>query len=59
MSKILRSYSTSISGVLSIDRENGMTILVEDCEDPISLANFFADFNNSNVTVEVSWKANI
>ena len=54
-SKINKTFAGSITGILDIN-EDGIFVEVEDIESPVSLADFFADFNNKDVTVKIGNK---
>ena len=54
-SKINKTYSGSISGILDI-RDDGIYIEVPEIDTPISLADFFSEFNDKDVTIRIGNK---
>lgn len=54
-SKINKTFAGNITGLLDI-REDGIFVEVEDVDTPISLAEFFAEFNGKEVTVKIGNK---
>lgn len=53
-SKINKKYSADIKGVLDIE-DDKLDIEVEDIENPINLAKFFADFKNKEVKISITY----
>lgn len=53
-SKINKKYSADIKGVLDIE-DDKLDIEVEDIENPINLAKFFADFKDKEVKISITY----
>lgn len=54
-SKINKTFAGSITGILDI-RDDGIYVEVEEIDSPISLADFFSEFNNKDVTIKIGNK---
>ena len=57
-SKINKTFTGTVTGVLDIC-EDGMYVEVEDVETPVSLADFFAEFNGKEVTIKIGNKVEL
>lgn len=53
-SKINKKYSADIKGILDIENDK-LEIEVEDIENPINLAKFFADFKGKEVKISITY----
>lgn len=57
-SKRSKTYKAEINGVLFVE-DGIIQVIVEDVEEPISLADFIADFNNKEVKISVGYKQEV
>lgn len=57
-SKRSKTYKAEINGVLLVE-DGIIQVIVEDVEEPISLADFIADFNNKEVKISVGYKQEV
>lgn len=57
-SKMNKSYKAEISGILSIE-DGIISVLVENVEESILLANFVEDFNDKEVKISIGYKQDV